>query len=187
MINAVFDACILHSAPLRDILLRLAEEDLLMPFWTEHIHQEWMQNLLRNRPDLKRERVERTYRMLNEKFSDSTVHGYEPLIPKLTLPDENDTHVLAAAIKANVPLIITYNIKDFPQAELAQYALEAVTPDDCVMRIIDKHHTQFMKTVRKHRADLSRPPKTTEEYLATLEKQQLLKTADYLRKQQEFF
>ena len=84
---------------MRDFLLTLAETELFRPRWTEQIHEEWMRNLLLRRPDLPPERLKQTCRTMNEFFPDSQVEGYEDLIPRLTLPDENDRHVLAAAIR----------------------------------------------------------------------------------------
>ncbi len=54
----IYDSCILYSAPLRDLLMRLALTDLYHAKWTQEIHKEWMRNLLKNRPDLSLERLE---------------------------------------------------------------------------------------------------------------------------------
>lgn len=43
---------------------------------------------------------------------------YEDLIDSLALPDPDDRHVLAAAIRAGAQTIITFNLKDFPKAAL---------------------------------------------------------------------
>nr|WP_293617639.1 hypothetical protein [Salinisphaera sp.] len=51
----LFDACVLYPAPLRDFLLNLALTDLFAARWTEHIHDEWIENLLTKRPTLARE------------------------------------------------------------------------------------------------------------------------------------
>ena len=40
--------------------------------------------------------------------------GYEDLIPGLQLPDPNDRHVLAAAIRGHADVIVTMNLRDFP-------------------------------------------------------------------------
>ncbi|MFM7881545.1 MAG: PIN domain-containing protein, partial [Microcystis panniformis] len=50
--TALFDACVLYAAPLRDFLMRLALTDLFRAKWTDEIHDEWIRNLLKNRPDL---------------------------------------------------------------------------------------------------------------------------------------
>jgi hypothetical protein len=46
------------------------------------------------------------------------VSGYEPLIEGLKLPDPDDRHVLAAAVKAGAQVIVTRNLRDFPAADL---------------------------------------------------------------------
>ena len=62
------------------------------------------------------------------------VVGYENLIPKLTLPDENDRHVLAAAIRGRAQVIVTMNLKDFPAEVLQKYDTEAQHPDEFIRR-----------------------------------------------------
>ena len=50
--TAIFDACVLYPAPLRDFLMHLAMTDLFRAKWTNEIHDEWIRNLLKNRPDI---------------------------------------------------------------------------------------------------------------------------------------
>jgi hypothetical protein len=38
---AVYDACVLYPAPLRDLLMHLALSGLYHARWTERIHREW--------------------------------------------------------------------------------------------------------------------------------------------------
>jgi len=181
MISAVYDACVLYSAPLRDFLLRFAEDKLVVPFWSAEIQDEWIRSLLAKRPDLQKEKLERTRREMDTYFSESLVQGYEFIIPTLQLPDAKDRHVLAAAIHVKAEYIVTFNLKDFPQSVLVPYKIEAISPDDFVLRVIEYDSNAFLTTVAKHRAFLSRPAKTAEEYLATLEKQGLVKTVAFLR------
>jgi predicted nucleic acid-binding protein len=180
MISAVFDANALYSAPLRDFLLRLAEAGLIAPFWSEEIQNEWVRNLLQNRPDLKRENIERTRRMMDSYFSKAVISGYESIIPTLQLPDPNDRHVLAVAIRAKAKYIVSHNITDFPHSALLPHQVEAILPDDFVLQVIEYDAQTFITTVAKHRTFLTRTPKTADEYLATLENQGLLKTVAFL-------
>ncbi len=113
--NAVLDACVLYPAPIRDILLNLAEQDLFSPKWSETIQEEWLRNLILNRPDLTRKKLERTVKAMNGAFPKAMVKSFNSLISSLELPDPDDRHVLAAAIKSEANLIITFNLKDFPQ------------------------------------------------------------------------
>ena len=136
MISAVYDACVLYSASLRDFLLCLAEDKLITPFWSEQILDEWIRNLLQNRPDLKREKLERTCREMDFYFPNSLVQGYEFIIPTLTLPDSDDRPILAAAIHVQANYIVTFNLKDFPKKALQPFGIEAVSPDEFIVRLI---------------------------------------------------
>ena len=62
---------------------------------------------------------------------------YAPLIPSLTLPDADDRHVLAAAIAAQVSVIVTFNLSDFPQAALLPYGVRALHPDAFLIELLD--------------------------------------------------
>jgi len=80
--------------------MQLALTDVFRAKWTNRIHDEWIRNLLQNRPDLKREQLEKTRRLMNAATRDCLVEGYDDLIESVKLPDEDDRHVLAAAIHA---------------------------------------------------------------------------------------
>jgi predicted nucleic acid-binding protein len=114
--TVLFDACVLYSAPLRDLLIELASKGMFRGRWTNRIHDEWIRSLLKNRPDLKADQLERTRNLMNQRVLDCLVNDYVDLIHGIILPDEQDVHVLAAAIKAQAQIIVTYNIKDFPQS-----------------------------------------------------------------------
>ena len=114
----VFDACVLYPAPMRDILIRLATAGLFAAKWTDRIHDEWTRNLLAQRPDLA-DALERTRSLMDQAVPDCLVEGYESLIEGLSLPDPDDRHVLAAAIRAGAQTIVTINLKDFPALSLA--------------------------------------------------------------------
>lgn len=74
---------------------------------------------------------------MNENIRDCLIDGYDSIIPTLNLPDKNDTHVLAAAIRSSASVIVTYNLKDFPNKILDQYDMEAQHPDEFVMHLLD--------------------------------------------------
>jgi hypothetical protein len=94
----LYDACVLYPAPLRDLLMHLALTDLFRAKWINSIHEEWIRNVLAKRPDLQSAQLYRTRDLMNAHVRDCLVSGYEDLIPALSLPDQNDRHVLAAAI-----------------------------------------------------------------------------------------
>lgn len=178
---ALYDACVLYPAPLRDLLMQLALTNLFRAKWSNQIHEEWIRSVLRERPDLKREQLERTRELMNAHVHDSLVEGFEDLIPALRLPDPDDRHVLAAAIKARADVIVTYNLHDFPSAVLQDYGIEAQHPDEFLTHLIDLSPGAVCHSVRLHRQRLRYPPKTIGEYLDTLERQSLPGTVAYLR------
>jgi predicted nucleic acid-binding protein len=179
---AVLDACVLYPAPLRDFLMRLATANLYEPRWSAIIHEEWIRNLLENRSDLKRPTLERTRDLMNAAIPNASVLNDESLIKTLTLPDLNDRHVLATAIQGNASLIVTFNLRDFPAGTLAPYKVTAIHPDAFAVRLYTAYPTDFVNRIRIHRASLISPPKSVEEYLATLRQNQLPEIAERLSK-----
>lgn len=183
--TALYDACVLYPAPLRDLLMGLAGTGLFRARWTDAIHNEWIENLLENEPHRDRAKLERTRTLMNAAVLDCLVTGYESLIPTLTLPDPDDRHVLAAAIRGRADVIVTYNLKDFPAEILSNYGTQAQHPDDFVSNLIS-HDTEAVYTaVKEQRARLKNPPRSVEDFLAALEKQSLAQTVSHLRKASE--
>jgi predicted nucleic acid-binding protein len=178
---AIYDACVLYPAPLRDFLMQLALTHLFQAKWTERIHDEWIRSVLKNRPDLKKDQLEKTRRLMNTATRDCLVEGYDVLIESVKLPDKDDRHVLAAAIHARANLIVTFNLKDFPPKALRPHKIEAIHPDDFIMRLIEEDFAAVCNAARVHRARLRNPPKSTEEYLSTLSEYGLTKTVEHLR------
>lgn len=170
----IYDACVLYPAPLRDVLMHLALTDMFNARWTNRIHEEWIRNVLKNRPDLTREQLERTRDLMDSKVREPKVENYEALIPTLhNLPDPDDAHVLAAAIKTGADAIVTFNLKDFPASVLSQYHIEVIHPDDFIQYQIDLDTAKVCNAIKRLRAGLKRPPMTVEQYLVILKKQSL--------------
>lgn len=176
----IYDACVLYPAPLRDLLLRLARTGLFAARWTAQIHDEWTRNLLVTRPELAG-KLPRTVELMNIAVPDAMVTGHEQLIEVLKLPDAGDRHVLAAAIRAGAQLIVTFNLKDFPQDALSPFGVEAVHPDLFITQQFDLHEGKIIEAARAHRRSLRHPPKSADEYLDTLAAQGLVVTVERLR------
>lgn len=179
-LRVIFDACVLYPASLRDLLLSIAYTDAVFPLWSDDIHDEWMNSLLDDRPDLDREDLEETRQIMNRKFPHSLVRGYHTLIETLQLPDPDDRHVLAAAIHAKASLIVTLNLKDFPRSALEPRHVETVSPDDFVCRVTETDPELVCQAVKTLRARLKNPPKSVEEYIDSLRRQGLTKTVAFL-------
>ncbi len=164
----VLDACVLYPAGLRSLMMWLAVHELIRPKWSEQIHEEWMRNLLKDRPDLTRVQLERTRRLMDQHGGNCLVSGHEKHIAKLTLPDADDRHVLAAAIECKADAIVTWNQGDFPKKTVAGHGLMVCTPDELLVTLLDTHPAAVLAAMRDHRASLKNPAKSPPEYLETL-------------------
>ena len=98
--GATYDACVLYPASLRDFLVRLGGRRVFHARWTDQILDEMTRAVLPNRADLTAEQLQRTRTLMCEAVPGCLTTGYQGLIEGLELPDPNDRHVLAAAIRA---------------------------------------------------------------------------------------
>ena len=168
--TVILDACVLYPAPIRDILLNLADLEIYSPKWSEIIQEEWIRNLLKNRPDLSKQKLGRTVQAMNAAFPDAEVHSFEELIDLLELPDLGDRHVLAAAIKCKADAIITFNTKDFPKENLDQYNIAVYTPDEFVYFLNELNPSIVKQAFENQLASLKSPPVSREKLISILEK-----------------
>ena len=175
----LLDANVLYPATLRDFLVTLGTTGLYSAKWTNQIHDEWTRNLLKKRPELEPALV-RTRELMDSAVPDCLVTGYEPLIEGLTLPDPDDRHILAAAIRCSAQVIVTHNLKDFPADILDQYGIEAMHPDEFLEYQFGLRPNLVIKAAKAQRARWSNPSHTPEEYLERLSAQGLVVTAEKL-------
>ena len=155
---AFLDASVLYPAQLRNFLMHLARRDVFQARWSTHVHNEWIEALLRNRPDLTTTQLYRTRRLMNEHIDDALVNGYEHLIGQLSLPDANDRHVLAAAIHCGAGVIVTVNLRDFPADVLATHGIEALHPDGFIRGLLSDRPDDVVAALRTQHATLKNPP-----------------------------
>lgn len=177
----VYDACVLYPAPLRDLLMRVALTGLVQAKWTDQILDECFVNIAAQRPDLPAERLRRTRALMIQAVRDCMVVGYESMIDGLILPDMDDRHVLAAAIRAGAQAIVTANLKDFPTAALVPYGVSALHPDEFLHDLVDLAPEVMLGLVTEQAASLRSPPTTVDELLETLINNGLRRTVARLR------
>jgi predicted nucleic acid-binding protein len=180
--TVVYDACVLYSAAVRDLAIELARTGLLRAKWTARIHTEWINATIRNRPELDRARLERASQLMDAAVLDCLVTGFEPLEAGLTsLPDPDDRHVLAAAIHCGAQEIVTFNLRDFPEAALHPYGIKAIHPDTFVEHLLDLNSEAVCEAVRRIRRRLANPPRTAQEMIENYERHGLAVSASILR------
>jgi hypothetical protein len=178
--TAIYDACVLYPAPLRDFLMWLGLSGRFCARWSPDIHEEWKRNLLLNRPDLRREQLDHTSATMDRAIPGGLVTDYDHLIDDLELPDADDRHVLAAAIHCEASVIVTFNLRDFPETVLSPLGIEALHPDVFIGNLFDLDPAIVVTTARRQRANLINPPLDTDLYLSMLLRQGLVQTTKAL-------
>lgn len=179
--TAFYDANVLYPSELRNLLMHLALTGLFRAKWSSDVHEEWISSLLQKRPDLTREKLARTRALMDLHAVDALVTDYEDLIPSLQLPDPNDRHVLAAAIRGQANVIVTMNLRDFPANVLGPFGIQARHPDEFILQLLDLAPASVLAAAESHRQSLKNPPRTIDEYLETLERQGLAQSVSVLR------
>ena len=184
MKRAILDANVLFPADLRNTFMYLALADAFSARWTAQIHEEWIRNVLKTRPELTRAALERTRQLMDKHALDAIVEDYQWLIPTLQLPDADDRYVLAAAIHAQAEVIVTWNLKDFPAHSLNPFGIEALNPDQFLLSIWSSRRVQILDGLRTQRASLKNPPQTAAQFLESLQRQNLTRFVEALRPHQ---
>lgn len=179
-IVAVLDACVLYPAPIRDLLMQFAKQDAFQARWSDDIQEEWTRSVLEERNDLSVAQLARTRVLMDKHIPDARVTGYANLLSELTLPDPDDRHVLAAAIVGGATVIVTFNLKDFPDQLTAPHDCKAAHPDDFLHDIAVGARGQMIQAVRAILARLRNPPVSFDMYVDVLRRVQLPRFAEIL-------
>jgi predicted nucleic acid-binding protein len=141
---AFYDANVLIPHEVRDILMISASTRLHSVYWSEDVFEEWYRNSV-GQGLATGESVRRFQRIMNGLFEDAFLprDKYFYRIDSMT-NDPKDRHVLAAAVEAEVDVIVTYNIRDFPLESVVDYSIEVQTPDQFVRSRIDINPDRFI-------------------------------------------
>ncbi len=91
----------------------------------------------------------------------------------MKLPDLNDRHVVAAAIKGQAEGIITFNLKDFPETTLEPLGVRAIHPDVFLTDMIELDTAKVVLAAQMHRNSLKNPSLSTQQYLEAMQRQRL--------------
>jgi predicted nucleic acid-binding protein len=176
--KAVLDTNVIYPVVIRDLLFWFAHYELYTPQWSNHIFEEWKRVM--ERKNVSSVDATKRVHLANLAFPDALVHNYEGLLGSLKLPDPDDCHVLAAAIKINANVIVTNNLKDFPEEYLDTFGLKAKSADDFLTDIIDLNHEEALKAFKEMVLNKKNPELNEYEVLDLLRKSGLNETANYL-------
>jgi hypothetical protein len=179
--TVVFDACILYPAPLRDLLIRVAQTGIVRARWSDLILEECFRSISANRPDLPAAALQRTRDLMRTVVRDCIVSGFESIVDGIYLPDPDDRHVVAAAIRCGAQTIVTFNLADFPSDALAPFGLEAQHPDAFLLDAMDLAPGAVCAALSQQVASLKSPPRSLREVLDTLERAGVARSVARLR------
>ncbi len=88
-------------------------------------------------PELLEDKIDYRFSMMNGSFGDVLITDWESVSAVLDLPDDNDRHVLAAAIKGGAQSLKIFNLKDFPKTKLENFGIELVHLDEFLLNQLD--------------------------------------------------
>ncbi len=162
-ITAIIDACVLASGLRRRLTLSLADVELYNFRWSTRILNE-TQRAIHKIVKSKEESLKQCTR-IQDTFPNAFVSEFENIENELILPDPDDRHVLATALKVNAQYIVTDNLKDFPRSALAPHSVEAVSCDQFVANIIRIHPETAMDAIRLMREKLNKPALSKTEFI----------------------
>ena len=180
--TAILDACVLYPVCTADALMSLAVAELFAAKWTVEIEDEWVRNLVKNRPELA-EKLQRRRDLMRLAIPDWEVppQAWGAIAPGLTLPDQGDVHVLAAAIAGHADCIVTSNLKHFPDQILETYGLCAIHPDDFLIAQLDLDPIAALAALKDMRARSKKPPLEPAEFASAFERNGLVSMAERIR------
>lgn len=141
------DANVLYSRVLRDYLLYAADEEIIVIAWSRRILEEVTEHLAANVPGFAAESGALLTTAMNRTFPYAEIEPTEDdnnRLSGIVLPDEDDRHVLTAAIAAEATVLCTANIKDFPGPVVASLGLNVMTPDALLSALITEHPAQML-------------------------------------------
>ncbi|MGB0506079.1 MAG: PIN domain-containing protein [Pikeienuella sp.] len=156
---AILDANVLVGALTRNLLLHLAEAGFYRPRWSVWILDEMRRALERQNKPV--EYLDRLFLSLNAAFPEACVEDWEVYEATIVdLPDKDDKHVLAAAVKCDASVIITENLKDFPAVALDPVGVEPVNTDSFIADLIDLNQSAAINAIERMREGFRRPEYT---------------------------
>ena len=169
--GVMLDANVLVPITLTDTILHIAEQGMFQPLWSQRILGETFETLMSLHPTKDPSVLQGRIARMNSAFPQACVKGWEHLEGGLvgTCPDPDDAHVVAAAIFGQAEIIVTSNLKDFPETLLQPLGLQAVSPDNFLLEQLDLNHELVMESLQTQVLKKNRPPLSLIEVAVQLE------------------
>ncbi|MBU3029893.1 RSP_2648 family PIN domain-containing protein [Paracoccus marinaquae] len=126
--RAVLDANVLFPTILREILTDVAAAGLYQPLWSARILAEWRHAAARLGPEHEAVAGAEAALLVN-RFPGAAMPDAGMRAIDLDFPDPADRHVVEAALAGGASLVVTANLRDFPQSLMQRLGLRAIHPD----------------------------------------------------------
>ncbi len=176
--TAFLDACVLYPSSTRDLLLRGASAYLYRVSWSSRVLEQAHRHLIED-GRCTQEQADSLIATMTHAFPEATVSGFEGLIGSMA-NHEDDRHVLAAAVISRADVIVTENVRHFPEEACRPHGIEVQTADEFLSFSFDLAPTVMGQVFLEQVADWSRPRMTASEALSRLD-ERLPSLADRLR------
>jgi predicted nucleic acid-binding protein len=179
---AFLDTCVLFPQYLNDTLLTQAAAGTYRPLWSKGVLDE-LAGALGRETQMSPQQVEHRLNRMRKAFPDAEVVGYEHLVDGMA-NDEKDRHVLAAAVRGNVEVLVTFNVKHFPESALKPFDISVVTPDHFLLDQLDLYPAIVIDCLHKqvNRYAAINGPLEIVELLKPLERAGVPRFADEVRR-----
>lgn len=155
--KVLLDSCVLANYPVCNLFLRLAEKPrMILPKWTEDILEE-VHRTHTEKLGWDKDLADSFQNAVKEAFPEAMINDYHPLIPAMT-NQEKDRHVLAAAVREKLDIIITFNLRDFKKEHLEKWGINAMHPQEYLITLYEMNPAGVMSRITdislKQRKDL---------------------------------
>ncbi len=142
MLPVFFDTCVLLKPYLCDTILTVAESGIYR-------------------------QVGHRLDQMTRHFPDAEITDYEQLIDSMT-NDPKDRHVLAAAVRAGAEVLVTENLKDFPEPAAAPYGVTVLHQDEFLLDQLDLAPEVMHEALRRQVSRYRRAPRSVDDLLDVL-------------------
>jgi predicted nucleic acid-binding protein len=161
--DVVLDACVIFPGSLRDTLFRFAEADIYRLHLTDQILEEMRRNLV-GKKHITEKQGQSLVKQIKGYFKSDFVTEYTHLIHLMPV-NEKDRHVLAAAVASGSKIIVTQNLKDFPQPLLQPFEVEALSADEFLVSQFSQNQETIVTILKQQASGLKKHPITVHDLL----------------------
>ncbi|TNH41167.1 RSP_2648 family PIN domain-containing protein [Paracoccus haeundaensis] len=148
--RAVLDANVLFPTILREILTDLAQAGLYHALWSDRILEEWHRAAARIGPDAESV-AGAQIALLRLRFPQAVQPDDGQAAIDRDFPDPADRHVVEAALVGDASLIVTANLRDFPQRMMTGLGLCAIHPDAFLLDLLARDRPAVLSALQAAR------------------------------------